>query len=160
MLVRLTRPTPYIIGLFTHPSTFPLHPASLDEHGDRFARPGNLLSNGAFVLDAWVPGSVIALRQNAHYWDNANTALDGVNYHIVVQDSAELNRYRAGELHVTSTVPSENFAELRKQFGSELRTAPYLGLYYYGFNLTKPPFQENVVLRQDVSLAIDRELRD
>ena len=157
LLVQLTRPTPYIIGLFTHPSTFPLHPASLEEHGDRFARPGNLLSNGAFVLDAWVPASVIALRQNDYYWDNANTALDGVNYHIVVQESAELNRYRAGELHVTSTVPAENFAELKKQFGSELRIAPYLGLYYYGFNLTKPPFKDNVALRQALSMAVDRE---
>ncbi|MGB5256992.1 MAG: peptide ABC transporter substrate-binding protein [Woeseiaceae bacterium] len=158
LTLKLARPTPYILSLFSHPSTFPLNPASLDEHGDRFSRPGKLLSNGAFVLDAWVPGSVIALRQNEHYWDNENTALDGVNYHIVVQDAAELNRYRAGELHITSTVPSESFAELKEQFGTELRVAPYLGLYYYGFNLTKPPFKDNLSLRKALSMAIDREV--
>ncbi len=85
LVVRLVRPTPYILSLFTHPSTFPLHPGVVEEHGNSFARPGNHLSNGAFVLDAWVPGSIIALKRNEHYWNDTETALDGVNYHIVVQ---------------------------------------------------------------------------
>ncbi len=156
-VLRLARPTPYLLSLLTHPSTFPLHPGSVEEHGDGFARPGNLLSNGAFVLNAWVPGSILSLRRNERYWNNANTALDGVNYHVVVQDAAELNRYRAGELHITSTVPPDNFAELKMQFGDELHVAPYLGLYYYGFNLLKPPFKDNPRLRQALSMAVDRE---
>lgn len=157
LVLRLTRPTPYLLSLLTHPSTFPMHPASVTEHGDRFARPGRLVSNGAYVLDAWVPGSVLALRRNEHYWNNAATALDGVNYHVVVQDTAELNRYRAGELHITSTVPPDNFAGLQAQFGSELRIAPYLGIYYYGFNLLRPPFKGNTELRKALSMAIDRQ---
>ncbi len=157
LVFNLARPTPYLLSLLTHPSTFPLHPASVAEHGDRFARPGRLVSNGAYVLDAWVPGSVLALRRNEYYWNNAATALDGVNYHVVVQDTAELNRYRAGELHITSTVPPDNFASLQAQFGSELHVAPYLGLYYYGFNLLRPPFKNNLELRKALSMAIDRE---
>ncbi|MGI9235359.1 MAG: peptide ABC transporter substrate-binding protein [Woeseiaceae bacterium] len=158
LVVKLNRPTPYIIGLFSHPSTFPLNPRMIEEHGNGFARPGNLLSNGPFVLDARVPGSIIALRRNEEYWNNRENGLDGVNYHIVVQDVAELNRYRAGELHVTSTVPPDNFAEVVAQFGSELHIAPYLGLYYYGFNLTKPPFKDNLALRKALSMAVDREM--
>ncbi len=157
LLVTLARPTPYLLSLMTHPSTFPLHPGALKEHGDSFARPGKLLSNGAFILDAWVPGSVLALKRNEYYWNNAATTLDGVNYHVVVQDGSELNRYRAGELHVTSTVPPDNFAALKEQFGSELRVAPYLGIYFYGFNLLKPPFKGNRELRQALSMAIDRD---
>ena len=157
LVIKLARPTPYLLSLLAHPSTFPLHPASVAEFGDHFARPGKLLSNGAFVLEAWVPGSLLALRRNENYWNNAATTLDGVNYHVVVQDAAELNRYRAGELHITSTVPPDNFASLRAQYGSELHVAPYLGLYYYGFNLLKPPFKNNIELRKALSMAIDRE---
>ena len=157
LVMRLERPTPYLLSLMTHPSTFPIHPGSLEEHGDAFARPGNLVSNGAYRLDAWIPGSLVSLKRNEHYWNNAGTAIDAVNYHVIVQDASELNRYRAGELHTTGTVPADSFAQVREQYGDELRVAPYLGVYYYGFNLTKPPFKDNPVLREALSMAIDRE---
>jgi oligopeptide transport system substrate-binding protein len=157
LVLRLVQPTPYLLGLLSHPSTFPVHPASIEEHGDGFARPGKLVSNGAYRLDAWVPGSIISLKRNEHYWNNAGTAIDAVNYHVLVQDRSELNRYRAGELHITSTVPADSFAQLREDFGDELHVAPYLGVYYYGLNLTKAPFRDNLALREALSMAIDRE---
>ena len=158
LVLRLSRPTPYMLSLLTHPSTFPVHPGAIAEHGDAFARPGKLVSNGAYRLDAWVLGSVVALKRNEHYWNNSATAVDAVNYHVIVQNNAELNRYRAGELHTTSTVPPDAFAQVRDEYGDELRVAPYLGVYYYGYNMTKPPLKDNVALRQALSMAIDREL--
>jgi oligopeptide transport system substrate-binding protein len=157
LVLRLVQPTPYLISLLTHPSTFPVHPGSLAEHGDTFARPGKLVSNGAYRLDAWIPGSLVALKRNEHYWNNAATAIDAVNYHVVVQNNSELNRYRAGELHVTSTVPPDNFAQIREEYGEELHIAPYLGVYYYGYNMTKAPFKDNLPLREALSMAVDRE---
>lgn len=157
LVLRLAQQTPYLVSQLTHPSTFPLHRPSIDEHGDGFARPGRLVSNGAYVLDAWVPGSIVSLKRNEHYWNNAATAIDAVNYHVMVQDNSELNRYRAGELHMTSTVPPDSFVQVREQLGEELRVAPYLGVYYYGFNLTKPPFKDNKALRRALSLAVDRQ---
>ncbi len=157
LVLRLVQPTPYLISLLTHPSTFPIHPASLEEHGDGFARPGKLVSNGAYMLDAWVPGSIVALKRNEHYWNDAATEIDAVNYHVLVQNVSELNRYRAGELHITSTVPPDSFAQVREEYGDQLRVAPYLGVYYYGYNLTKPPFADNLALREALSMAVDRE---
>ena len=52
VVLQLARATPYLLSLLTHPSTFPVHPASLAEHGDGFARPGKLVTNGAYLLDA------------------------------------------------------------------------------------------------------------
>ena len=158
LVIRLARATPYMLSLLTHPSTFPVHPGSIAEHGDDFTKPGKLLSNGAYKLEAWVPGSTIAIRRNEHYWNNTNTAIDRVNYHVLIQDQVELNRYRAGELHITSTVPAESFAKVRQEYGDELRVAPMLGVYYYGFNLTRPPFRDNPALREALSMAIDREV--
>src|SRR5690606_34068301 len=70
----------------------------------------------------------------------------------------ELNRYRAGELDVTDTVAPEAFAELRAERPDELRVSPYLAVYYYSLNLTRPPFKDNPKLRQALSMAIDREV--
>jgi oligopeptide transport system substrate-binding protein len=158
LVISLLRPTPYLLSLLTHGSTFPVHRGTVMEHGDGFARAGSLLSNGAYVLVDWQPGSIIELRRNEYYWNDASTAIDVVRHHIVTQEMAELNRYRAGELHTTSTVPPDNFAQVKEEYADQLHITPTLGVYYYGFNLTKPPFKDNPALRQALSMAIDREL--
>ncbi len=158
LVISLLRPTPYLLSLLTHPSTYPVHRGSVSEHGDGFARAGKLLSNGAYVLVDWQPGSIIELRRNEHYWNNAGTAIDIVRHHIVTQEMSELNRYRAGELHTTSTVPPDNFEQIRLDYADQLHIAPTLGVYYYGFNLTKPPFRDEPTLRRALSMAIDREV--
>ena len=157
VVLRLAQRTPYLLSLLTHPSAFPVHTPTLETHGESFARPGTFVTNGPYRLDARVPGSLISLRRNEHYWNNAGTAIDAVNYHIVVNNAAELNRYRAGDLHITDTVPADSFSQVREEYGDQLRVAPYLATYYYGFNLAKPPFKDNLPLRQALSMAIDRE---
>jgi len=158
LIIRLGRPTPYLLGLLTHPATFPMHPGSLALHGDDFARPGNLLSNGAYVLTERIPGSVITMQRNENYWNNANTAIDEVRHHVMTQEMAELARYRAGEIDATGSVPPDSFEQVKAEYGDQLRVAPQLNLYYYGFNLSRPPFKDNPQLRQAMSMAIDREL--
>jgi oligopeptide transport system substrate-binding protein len=158
LVISLVRPTPYLLSLLTHPSTFPVHRGSIRQHGDAFARAGNLLSNGAYVLVDWEQGAVIELHRNEHYWNDAETSIDVVRHHVVTQEMAEFNRYRAGELHITSTVPPDNFEQIRADFAEELHIHPTLGVYYYGFNLTRPPFADNPELRQALSMAIAREV--
>lgn len=156
--ISLQQPTPYLLGLLTHPSTFPVHPGSVGEHGAEFSRPGNLLSNGAYVLVEWSAGSVLKLIRNEHYWNNAATAIDAVHHHVLPQEVTELNRYRAGELQLTSTVPPDNFRQIQEEYADVLHISPYLAVYYYGYNLTKPPFKDNPRLREALSMAIDRDV--
>jgi ABC-type oligopeptide transport system substrate-binding subunit len=157
LVITLQQPTPYLLSLLTHPSTFPVHPESIEQHGDDFTRPGILLSNGAYVLESWEPASVLRLKRNEYYWNNAATNVDAVNYHVVTQEMTELNRFRAGEIDITGSVAADSFASVREQYPDQLRLAPRLGVYFYGFNLTKPPFADNPQLRQALSMAIDRE---
>ena len=158
LVINLLQPTAYLASLLTHPATFPMHAGSITEHGDGFARPGKLLSNGAYVLTDWIPGSVLTLKRNAHYWNDAATSIDEVRHHVITQDVTQLARYRAGELDVTGTVPPDSFKQVREELGDQLRVSPRLGIYYYGFNLTQPRFKESPELRQALSMAIDREL--
>ena len=155
--ITLNNPVSYFLALLSHPSTFPMHRPSVELHGDAHARPGNLVSNGAYKLQQWEVGSYIEIVRNEHYRLNEQTAIDRVRHHITPEDSVELSRYRAGELDVTFSVPSEAFEQMRKERPNELRVSPYLAVYYYGFNLTKPPFKDNPKLRQALSMAIDRE---
>lgn len=155
--IRLERPTPYFLALLTHPSMFPVHRASVEGEGT-YARPGNYVSNGAYRLERWEVGSFIELVRNDYYWDNADTAIDRVRWYVAPEPLVEINRYRAGELDITNSVPPEVFGKMREDSPGELRVSPYLGVYYYGLNLTRPPFKENRLLRQALSMAIDREV--
>jgi oligopeptide transport system substrate-binding protein len=129
-------------------------------HGDdpaRFRIPESFVGNGPYVLESWSIGDKIRLRKNALFRNASSVGIDIVDYFPVTEPSAELNMYRAGELDITATVPPAAIANLRAMQNGELRVAPSLALYYLAFDLTEPPF-DDVVLRQALTMAIDREI--
>lgn len=156
--IQLEGPTPYFLGLLTHSSSYAVHRPSIEQHGDQHTRPGNLVSNGAFMLGDWVVQSHVKLVRNPQYWDDSNTVLNEVWYYATEDQSAELRRYRAAELDITSTVPNRQLGWARENVPDELVIAPYLGSYYYGFNVTQPPFKDQPGLRRALALAIDRTI--
>ena len=157
LIIQLVAPAPYLPALLSHPSTCPVHRPSLAQHASSFAKPGVMVSNGAFTLTQWVQGSHILLTRNRHYWNDAANRLDAVKYLLITDENAELTRYRAGELDITTTVPRGQYDWLQANFADQLHSAPQLNTYYYGFNLERPPFKGNLPLRRALSLVIDRE---
>ena len=157
VVIRLIAPTPYLPGLLSHPSTCPVHRPTLAVHPNDIARPGVMVSNGAFVLKEWVPNLHVLLKRNRYYWNDAATHLDAVKYLHIADENAELTRYRAGDLHVTAVVPRGQADWIKANVPQEFHVHTQLSTYYYGFNLTRPPFKDNVGLRRALSLVIDRE---
>ena len=157
VVLTLEHPAPYVLGLLSHPSSFPVHRSVLAGDGAGFPAPGQLVSNGAFVLEEWVVGSHVAARRNRHYWNDAATRLERVHYLQVDDAATEFRQYRAGQLDVTYVVPPQQFRWIRENLGPQLHVSPQLSVYYYGFNLTRPPFRDSPDLRRALSLVIDRE---
>lgn len=157
-VIRLTGPTPYLPGLLNHSTTYPVNRANVEEFGAKFIRGGNLVSNGAYRLVEWIPQSHIELERNEHYWDDENTTIDTVYYYPTENQDAELKRFRAGELDITEDIPAKQIQWVRERFPDSVRIDPYLGSYYYGFNITKPPFEDNPKLRKALAMAIDRNI--
>jgi oligopeptide transport system substrate-binding protein len=157
VVIRLRNPAPYLLGLLAQPGTFPVHGPSLAANGAEFARPGKMLSNGAFVLEDWVLGSHVVIGRNRNYWNDAATRLERVHFIHHADVGTEFRQYRAGELDVTYVVPQQQFTWIRQNMPSELHISPQLSVYYYGFNLTRPPFKDQPGLRRALSLVIDRD---
>jgi oligopeptide transport system substrate-binding protein len=158
LVIELETPTPYLLGLLTHSTTYPIHRASLAAAPDRFTRPGHMVSNGAYRLHEWVVQSHVTLRKNPHYYRASQVDIEEVRYYALEDMSTELKRYRAGELDWTSTIPSAQFNWLKARIPEEVEVHPYLGTYYYGFNLTRAPFRDAPALRAALSMAVDREI--
>lgn len=158
LTIRLKGPTPYLLGLLVHSSTFPIHRASIAEHRSQFAQPGNLVSNGAYRLLERVLQSHVLLERNPFYWDDANTQIDRVKYVNTEDLNSEFKRFRAGELDWTYEVPASQRDWIWRNMRDSYHAHTYLGVYYYGINLTQPPFKNNPKLRHALSLAIDRNI--
>ncbi len=156
--IRLIGPTPYFLGLLTHSTTYAVHRPSVEKFGNRFARAGQLVGNGAYRLDEWVVQSHIRLLRSEKYWDDENTVIDEVNYFPIENQDAMLKRYRADELDFTQDLPFKQIAWIRENIADQLYISPYLGSYYYSLNLTLPPFAGAPKLRRALALAIDRDV--
>ncbi|NEZ04813.1 peptide ABC transporter substrate-binding protein [Wenzhouxiangella sp. XN201] len=156
--VQLSDPTPYFLGLLTHPTTYPVWRPSLEAHGDSHVRPGNLVSNGAFELAEWQVRSRIELTKNPHFRAVDDVIVERVVYYPFEDENTEFNRFRAGDLHWTYQLPSGQFEWLKREMPEALMVAPWFGTYFFSFNLTREPFEENLALRQALTLAIDREI--
>ena len=156
MQITLTGPTPYFLSLLASPVAFPVNRANVEEYGDRFARPGNLVSNGAFVLADWKPRVSIELRTNPYFREADQVLVDRVVYVHTEELAAEIKQFRLGELDWTHDVPNNQFRWLQKNYTDELQVSPWMGSYFLGYNLTQQPFIDNPALRLALILAIDR----
>lgn len=156
LVITLERPTPYFLELLTHQTGTPVHPPSVEKHGTDFVRPGNLVSNGAFVLAENVPNSHIRMTKNPQFHDAANVKIDVVNFIPHKDTAAGVRRFQAGELHVTTDIPADQIKFLRERLGDQVKVTPYLGTFYFAFNMSKAPFND-IRVRQALAMVIDRE---
>lgn len=124
--------------------------------GSAWTRPGNLVSNGAFMLSSWHPNLDLVAVRNPHYWDRARVRLREVHFYPMDDPDAEELAFRAGELHVTFSLPISKVAAYRERSDPQLHVNPLLSSSYLFFNTRKPPFADARV-RRAFSLAIDRD---
>lgn len=159
--VTLERPTPYLPALTANPVWFPVSALALAAHGDAttranpWARPGTLVSNGAFTLAEWVPNAHVKVARNPRYWDAATVRLAAIYFYPTENPDTEERSFRAGQLHLTAAVPATKLATYRAENPAALRVDPFLQTIFLRFNTTRPPFDSPAV-RRAFALAIDR----
>ncbi|MCF6302476.1 MAG: peptide ABC transporter substrate-binding protein [Devosiaceae bacterium] len=157
--VKLTTPLSYFPQMVTHATTFPTHQATIEEFGDEWTRPENIVSNGAYVLTEHVPNERSVRERNPMYWNDAETVITKTTALIINDDDAALTRYLAGELDRTE-VPTGQYPRLKEEYPDQAVSFPRLCSYYYTFNLSEngPEAFQDVRVRQALSYAIDRSV--
>jgi oligopeptide transport system substrate-binding protein len=156
VVITLEHPLPFLPEFLTHQTTFPLPKHVVEAKGQDWAKPGNYVSNGAYVLKEWVSNDHVTLTKNPKFYDVANVKVDVVNYYPTSDADAALKRLRAGELDTQDPIPVQQIDWLRANMKDELRITPALTTFYLVFNLTKRPLQD-IHVREALTLAYDRE---
>jgi oligopeptide transport system substrate-binding protein len=157
--VSLTAPLPYFASMTVLATVFPVHKATIETHGAEWTRPENMVSNGAYKLTEWVLKERTVRERNPMYWNNEATIIDRVETQVINDENVAFTRYLAGELDTTA-VPSGQFIRLKKERPDETLSLPYLGSYYYSFNMdaSGPEAFKDVRVRQALSYAVDRNV--
>lgn len=152
--VTLEAPTPYFASLLTFTTYLPIN-KKLDQSNPDWAKSAdNYLSDGPFRLTKWEHNQVIEMEKNPNYWDKDKVKLDKIIFYMVEENTTEMTMFENGEIDWGPNPPPAELERLKNE--GKLTINPYLGTYYYMFNVTKKPFDDARV-RKALSMAIDRE---
>ncbi|MEL6474875.1 MAG: peptide ABC transporter substrate-binding protein [Pseudomonadota bacterium] len=153
--IRLEQATPYFLNQLTHQTGKPLHQASVEAHGDQYVKPGNMVTNGAYMLVENRLNDRIVMRKNPYFFDADTVSIEEVRFIPFEDRSTCVRAWEAGEVHICSDLPAQDLERL-EQYDESLRIVPYLGTYYYALNTTDK-FLSDPDVRRAMSMMIDRE---
>ncbi|OUS17981.1 peptide ABC transporter substrate-binding protein [Gammaproteobacteria bacterium 50_400_T64] len=160
--VTLANPTPYFLQLLDHYSMFPVHRATIEkfgepaERGTRWTRAGNFVGNGPFILTQWDLNRLVMIEKSPTYYDADKVRLHAIRFYPTENVSTEERMFRAGQLHVTGSLPADKIAVYKESNPQALRISPYLGTYFYRINTTVEHLADKRI-RRALAMAVDRQ---
>ncbi len=154
--VELDTPLNYFPYMLTSATTMPAPEKVIKLLGDQWTKPGNMVSNGAYVLTQHVLNERLVRERNSYYWNNDKTIIDKVIAVSINESNQAYNRYLANELDKTD-IPTGQFKRLKQSKPKQVHSNPRLCSYFYIFNVEKAPLND-VRVRQALSYTIDRDI--
>ncbi|HEY5485181.1 MAG TPA: peptide ABC transporter substrate-binding protein, partial [Candidatus Cryosericum sp.] len=152
--VELESPTVYFLNLTAFPTYMPVCKAVVSKNDKWASDPTNFVTDGPFTLTEWSHNEKMTFVNNPTYWDKDKVKLTKITYFMVEDETTALSMFQSGQLDASSTVPVSELPKLVTSGDAQI--LPYLGTYYYMFNVTKKPF-DDVRVRMALTLAINRK---
>lgn len=129
----------------------------IEAHGNDWTLPENVVVNGPYTLTQMKTEDLAVLEKNPSYFAADSVDIDTVNLYIVKEESTALALYEFGDLDIVS-VPATDLDRVKNDpvLSTEFYNGPQNILYYYNFNVLRPPF-DNVMVRQAFAAAVDKQ---
>lgn len=163
-VVHLNVPVSYFESLMYFPTFYPINQEFYEglAEGTYGTSADTFLSNGAFVLSDYVPGTAsLSLVKNESYYDADIVQLAGINYQVVGSSDNALTAFQSGTLDLVTisgdqVSAAQDDADLSENL--EITGAGYM--WYLTFSQTENNaggVLANANLRLAISNALDRE---
>ena len=125
--ITLEAECPYFIGLCAFAALEPLRQDVIEEYGIEWTNPGNMVSNGEYVLSDWVHDSYLEMTKNDKYYAQI-AGPDKITWYLNNSETAQLASFQANEYDFFDTVPVDQIQDLRDQ--GVAHSANQIGTYY------------------------------
>ncbi|MDR3565461.1 MAG: peptide ABC transporter substrate-binding protein [Negativicutes bacterium] len=152
--ITLEEPTTYFLSLTAFHTYYPVHKSTAQTNEKWAADPKTFIGNGPFKVVSWAHNSKIEFAKNDFYWDAAKVKMTKMEFFLNDNANTELDMFENNQIDMGGNPPVAEFPRLLRE--GKLKVYPYIGTYFYSFNVTKPPF-DNPLVRRAFALAIDRE---
>lgn len=152
--VQLNSPLGYFDSLLTLWTFYPVQKELVEGNENWSAEAATYVSNGPFKMTEWNHDSNVVIEKNDEYYDKDVVNLEKVTFELVNQATTYYQMFKAGELDLVMTLPTDVIATERDN--PEYKEVPYYGTYMYMFNVDKEPFT-NKKVRKAFAMSIDRE---
>lgn len=158
----LEAPASYFLALTSLWTFRPVPQAVVEEHGDAWTDPENIVVSGPYVLTEWRPAEQLVFEKNPSYYGADDVQITRVTLDVIADQFTEVALYESGELDVAgegaASLPIEEVTRIQGDpaLSAEFHVGPRASTTYVGFTTTKAPF-DNVLVRKAFSAAIDRE---
>jgi len=155
--VKTAGPVPFLPAVVSVAQYAPQPKAVIEKFGKDWTKPGNIVSNGAYVLKDWQVNSKVVVEKNPAYWDSSNVQLTRVTFLCVEDGNADLKLYQSGEEDYLYQLPPGTYNAIKAQYPKEVHIGPLLGLRFYALN-NEDPLLKDVRVRKALSMVIDRNI--
>ena len=158
LVVELDVPVPFFESLMYFPTFYPINEEFYTSLGDGAygTSPETFLSNGAFVLSNYTPGTAsLSVTKNPDYWDAQNVSLAGINYQVVGSSDNALTAFKSNSLDIAmisgnQVASAEGDADLKDKL--EVTGAGYM--WYVTFSQTEKNAEGGMLANKNLRLAI------
>ena len=162
--VTLEVPVSFFPSLMYFPTFYPINEEFYNslEEGTYGTSPETFLSNGAFVLESYTPGTAsLSVKKNDTYWNADSVKLAGIKYQVVGSSDNALTAFRSNTLDVVS-ISGTQVASVEKDaaLSQNLKVTGAGYMWYLSFSQTANNaggLLANKNLRLAITNAIDRD---
>lgn len=122
--VTLSQPNTAFPAMLTHPLLVPIGRMLVERLVDKRARPEHIAASGPYKLTQWAVNERLVAERNAKHRDSVYTAINKAIYLPISSEAVDANCYRAGEIDIVYTAPTNQFAWLQKTMDDQLDVPP------------------------------------
>jgi ABC-type oligopeptide transport system substrate-binding subunit len=153
--IELEQPCGYFLQLLAM-AALPVPKHALENHGETWTEPENLVTNGPFRILSQNDGGSYLLGRNSNYHGHFDGNLESVELTYYEKDEL-LPLYQADSLDILLLQGFEksDIRDALKADTADYLICPEYNTQYIGFNIDHPPFEDPRV-RRAFAMAIDR----
>jgi oligopeptide transport system substrate-binding protein len=142
--------------LLTTVAASPVREDLINQYGEEWLAPENLVTSGPFIVEAWAPDTQVILAPNPNWWGN-DTNLRRITITTQMTPEDAFSAYLAGNVdavlvsgELQATVDADPILSKENVQLNALASIAYF------VDHSEPPF-DNPQVRQAISMAIDRD---